>query len=274
MPESIVVTGAAGHLGSKLTTHLAARGHRVVGLDVKPASDGPVPIYAADLSRLDEGWMARLRGQDAIVHLAADRSPGAGWRTVVPHNIDAVLNLFEAARRAEVPRMVYASSNWVLGGHRFGKGRLGVDTQPDPVNPYGMSKLMGERIGAHFVAAHGMSVICARIGWAQWTHQNRPGPHMAMGRWGQLMWLSDRDFLDGMTAAATVPFSGFAVVNLMSDNPGMRWSLDETRSVLGISPRDGEAASLPLRVRLSEWGAWLTKVGMPRLMGRLTGSDW
>ncbi len=273
MGKNIVVTGAAGHLGSKLAAHLRAAGHRVTGLDLN-ATPGPVPIHAADLSRSDGDWPALLEGQDAIVHLAADRSPDAAWASVVPHNIDAVLNLFEAARRAGVRRVVFASSNWVLGGYRFRTDRLRPDTVPDPVNPYGVSKLMGERIGAHFAAAHGLDVICLRIGWTQWTHGNRPGAHMAMGRWGQEMWLSDRDFLDGVTAAATVRFDGFAVVNLMSDNPGMRWSLEETRVVLGFSPRDGAAARLPLRVRATEWGAWLAQVGVPRLVARLTGAEW
>lgn len=260
-------------LGSKLADHLAGKGHRVTGLDLK-AVDAPVPIHAADLSRIDGDWPEHFKGQDAIVHLAAERSPDAGWKTVVPNNIDAVLNLFEAARQAGVPRVVFASSNWVLGGYRFRRDRLGANTLPDPVNPYGMSKLVGERIGAHFAAAHGMTVICTRIGWTQWTNGNRPGPHMAMGRWGQRMWLSDRDFLNGMTAAATAPASGFAAVNLMSDNPGMRWSLDETRAVLGFSPQDGAAARLPLRVRLTEFGAWMAQVGVPRLVARLTGASW
>ncbi len=188
--------------------------------------------------------------------------------------MDAVLNLFEAARQAGVPRVVFASSNWVMGGRRFDGTRLDARITPDPVTPYGMSKLMGERVGAHYAAVHGMTVICTRIGWTQWTHDNRPGPHMAMGRWGQLMWLSDRDFCEGMTAAATAPASGFAVVNMVSDNPGMRWSLDEMRGVLGFSPKDGAAARLPLRLRLTEFGAWMAQVGVPRLVSKLTRASW
>ena len=118
------------------------------------------------------------------------------------------------------------------------------------------------------------AVIATRIGWTQWTHGNQPGPHMAMGRWGQLMWLSDRDFLSGMTAAATTPATGFVVVNLMSNNPGMRWSLEETRRALGFTPQDGAPATLPLPVRLKEFGAWLSQTGIPRLMKRMTGPDW
>jgi NAD+ dependent glucose-6-phosphate dehydrogenase len=269
----ILVTGAAGHLGGKLSQHLSELGHVVTGLDLVPRT-GSVAINPVDLSRLDPELQSHFEGQDVVVHLAADRSPQSGWSTVTPHNIDAVLNVFEAARRAQVARVVFASSNWVLGGYRFQCNRLAADTPPDPVNPYGMSKLAGERIGAHFAAAHGMTVICTRIGWTQWTHDNQPGPHMAMGTWGQEMWLSDHDFLEGMTAAATAPAQGFAIVNLMSDNPGMRWSLEETRRVLGFSPKDGARAQRPLRVRLTEIGARLTQVTIPGLVKRLSGRDW
>lgn len=270
----ILVTGATGHLGHKLSTHLVAAGLQVTGLDIQSRQDSSFPIVAADLSRYSEAWTSYFAGQDAIIHLAADRAPEAQWASVIPNNIDAVLNLFEAARVNKVPRVVFASSNWVLGGYRFSDEPLGADTTPLPVNAYGMSKLIGERIGAHYASIHGMTVIAARIGWTQWTHGNQPGPHMAMGRWGQLMWLSDRDFLDGMTNAATAPSTGFAIVNLMSNNPGMRWSLEETRRVLGFTPQDGAAARLPLSVRIKEFGAWLSQSGIPNAVRKLTGADW
>jgi NAD+ dependent glucose-6-phosphate dehydrogenase len=60
----------------------------------------------------------------------------------------------------------------------------------------------------------------------------------------------------------------------MSNNPGMRWSLDETRTVLGFTPQDGAPAQLPLGVRFKEIGAWLAQVGVPRLVAKLTGSGW
>ena len=105
-----------------------------------------------------------------------------------------------------------------------------------------MSKLFCERTGEYFSRYHRLSVICLRIGWTQWTHDNRPGPHMAMGRWGQEMWLSDRDFLNGMVAAISAVDVDFAVLNLMSDNPGMRWDIGETERLIGYVPEDGSAA--------------------------------
>jgi NAD+ dependent glucose-6-phosphate dehydrogenase len=54
----------------------------------------------------------------------------------------------------------------------------------------------------------------------------------------------------------------------------MRWSLDETREVLGFSPEDGAPARLPLRLRLKEFGARLAQADVPRLVARLTGANW
>ena len=269
----IIVTGSNGHLGGRIARHLKAEGHEITGFDLT-AADEPVTTHAADLSRFDAAWVDLLRGQDVIVHLAASRDPYSPFDAVIPNNIDATLNLFEAARQAGVKRVVFASSNWVVGGYRFRETGLGAGTTPFPVSPYGMSKLMGERIGAHYAAVHGLTVIAARIGWTQWTHDNIPGPHMSMGRWGQLMWLSDRDFLGEMTAAATVPLTGFHIVNFVSNNPGMRWSLQELRETLGYEPLDGAAAQLPLSVRLKEFGAWLRVEAVPGLMARMTGQGW
>jgi hypothetical protein len=67
---------------------------------------------------------------------------------------------------------------------------------------------------------------------------------MTMGRWGQQMWLSDRDLCQAMERAVLVADVPFAVLNLMSDNPGMRWDIEETKRVIGYAPRDGHVAVL------------------------------
>lgn len=149
--------------------------------------------------------------------------------------------------------MVFASSNWVLGGYRFTDERLTPELTPWPVNAYGMAKLAGERIGKSFAERHGLSVICFRIGYAQREPGNRPGPHMAWGLWGQAMWLSDRDLCQGFEKAVLAPPElRFAVLNLMSDNPGMRWDLSETRRLLGYAPQDGAAPVITEEVAREE----------------------
>ena len=56
------------------------------------------------------------------------------------------------------------------------------------------------------------------------------------------MWLSDRDLCHGVERAVFAEHVPFAVLNLISDNPGMRWDIDETRRVIGYMPRDGHRA--------------------------------
>lgn len=244
----VLITGAGGHLGRKLFDALENDpSYTVSGIDIRPV-DHP-DIHIADLSG-DNSWVGLLEGVDVIVHLAGDREPAATWPSAIKHNMDATLTLYHHAAAQGVGRVVLASSNWVHGDKRFTRDALNSATPPGPVNAYGMSKLFCERTGAYFARYHGLSVICLRIGWTQWTHGNQPGPHMAMGRWGQEMWLSDRDFLSGMRSAIEAKDVSFAALNLMSDNPGMRWDIDETRRVIGYVPQDGSPAKITPIIRL------------------------
>ena len=244
----VLLTGAGGDLGRKLFDALEeVPGYTVSGIDIK-AVDHP-DIHTADLSG-DDGWTHLFEGVNVIVHLAGDREPAATWPSAITHNMDATLALYHHAAAMGVDRVVLASSNWVQADKRFTRDKLNSATPPGPVNAYGMSKLFCERTGAYFAKHHGLSVICLRIGWTQWTHNNQPGPHMAMGRWGQEMWLSDRDFLNGMRAAIDATHVSFAALNLMSDNPGMRWDIEETKQVLGYAPQDGAPAKVTPSIRL------------------------
>ncbi|WP_164659548.1 NAD(P)-dependent oxidoreductase [Tropicibacter sp. Alg240-R139] len=244
----VLITGAGGHLGRKLFDFLAEqRGFTVIGLDIRPV-DHP-DIHVADFGETPD-WARHFENVDVIVHLAGDREPGASWESSIRNNMDATLTLYHQAAEKGVSRVVLASSNWLHGDKRFSDEVLNSQTPPGPVNAYGMSKLFCERTGKYFADMHGLSVICMRIGWTQWTHDNQPGPHMAMGRWGQEMWLSDQDFLLGMHAAITAKNVSFATLNLMSDNPGMRWDLEETKRVIGYQPRDGAAAKVPLSLAI------------------------
>lgn len=239
----VFITGAGGHLGRKLFDALEQEtGFHVSGIDLRPV-DHP-RIYTADLSE-DHSWIEYLTGVDVIVHLAGDREPTATWASAIKHNMDATLSLYHHAAAYGVKRVILASSNWIHGDKRFTDDILNGSTDPGPINAYGMSKLFGERSGAYFAKYYDISIICLRIGWTQWTHDNKPGPHMAMGRWGQEMWLSDRDFLNGMKAAIAAPKVQFAALNLMSNNPGMRWDLEETKRVIGYNPQDGSPAEVP-----------------------------
>jgi NAD+ dependent glucose-6-phosphate dehydrogenase len=236
---TVLITGARGNIGGKLRAHFRALGWTLRLLDVETGGD--TAIVAADLSTWDDGWARHFADVDAVVHLAGDPSPSASWESVQRLNIDLTQNVYEAAVRNGARRLVFASSNWVMAGYRPAEGRLDTAAAPYPINPYGVSKLMGERMGRSYHERWGMQVVCLRIGYCQ-RGDNLPGPQMGMGRWGQLMWLSDRDLCHGTERAVLADGVGFAVLNLMSDNPGMRWDLDTTRQAIGYTPRDGAAA--------------------------------
>lgn len=263
----VMITGAGGHLGRKLFDTLEATdGFSVSGVDIRPV-DHP-NIHTVDLSG-DPDWAGLFQGVNVIVHLAGDREPEATWSSAIKHNMDTTLTLYHHAQKNGVSRVVLASSNWVQGDKRFSDDKLSEDTPPGPINAYGMSKLFCERTGEYFSEHHGLSVICLRIGWTQWTHDNQPGPHMAMGRWGQEMWLSDRDFLAGMICAIKAKDVGFAALNLMSDNPGMRWDLTATKEKIGYVPQDGSPAQVNPVLATKSFLKWAVTVSLPQLFNRM-----
>ncbi len=272
MTKTVAITGATGNIGKKLRRHFEALGWTLRLLDV---TDGGDPaVYASDLAVWNESWAARLAGVDAVVLLAGDPSPRSPWRAITRLNLDLTLNVYEAAARGKAKRVIFASSNWTMAGHRFAGGDLPTDREPYPVNAYGASKLFGERLGRSYSDRWGLSAICFRIGYCQ-RGENLPGAHMGWGEWGQQMWLSDRDLAQGFEKAVTAPdHVRFAVLNLMSANPGMRWDIETTRKTIGYAPLDGHAPEITpeqragadqaraARARIEEAEAWLNEARM------------
>lgn len=248
--KTILITGAAGNLGDKLRRHLEDR-YPLRLLDINPRSDAD--IVAADLSRWDEHWVRRFEGVDTVVHLAADPTAHVNWTGVVAPNVDALIHIYQAAALGKVRRIIYASSNHVMGGYaddpngtvlttdipaRPGARYVSLGEQRDST-PYGSAKLFGERLGKCFADAHALSVIAVRIGWV------RPGANRAedvpveRGPWFRLMWLSNRDYCSLMECCIEAdPAIRFVVVNGMSANAGMRWDVEHTRRVVGFVPKD------------------------------------
>lgn len=235
MSRTVLITGARGNLGTKLRAHCTQLGWTTRLLD--RTAGGDPAITEADLSAYDESWATLATNADAIIHLAGDPSPSASWASVQRLNIDLTQNVYEAAARHGAKRVIFASSNWTMAGHRFADFPLTTTHEAAPVNPYGVSKLIGERIGRAFAEHRGVSSISLRIGYCQ-TGDNLPGPHMGWGRWGQQMWLSNRDLCQAMERAVLAENIPFTVLNLMSNNPGMRWDIETTRRTIGYAPRD------------------------------------
>jgi uronate dehydrogenase len=160
--RKILITGAAGDVGSRLTTLLRDT-YRLRLSDIKiPAGLGAdAEFIPADLS--DRAAVERaVAGVDGIVHLGGFSVEGQ-WDTILHSNIIGCYNLFEAARLAQVPRVVFASSNHAVGFYPRQR-RIGTEVAVRPDSRYGVSKAFGEAVGALYAYKHGLRVTCLRIG--------------------------------------------------------------------------------------------------------------
>lgn len=247
----IVLTGAAGNLGRKLRAHWNGR-HDVEGMDVDTRGDQT--ITQADLTRFDAGWAARFGGRDVIVHCAANGSPAQDW-SEAQRNIIGTFNVLEAARAGGVRRVVFISSNHVMGAYqdqpephtlttalppRPGAAWRRHDGQPVTSHDYGMGKLCGEEIARSFAATHRLEAICVRVGWVQPGDNRVEDMPPSMDEWTRLMWLSNGDLCRLLDACVSAPLpERFVIVNGMSANRGMRWDIGGARDAIGYTPRDG-----------------------------------
>lgn len=234
MTRTILITGAAGNIGGKLAAHFRqTRTYDLRLLDRRAEGD----ILPADFGVWDESWARHFEGVDTVIHLAGNPSGKTNWASARRDNIGGTQHVLRAARQAQVRRVVFASTNQVMLGYRFKQGPVTTDLPPAPLSPYGISKLMGEELGRAFHEETGIDFLALRIGYFQ-AGENRPGAHMGIGVWGQSMWLSNRDMIQAVERAIEAGPIGFAVVNLVSNNIGMRWDIAHTKQVIGYVPLD------------------------------------
>ena len=161
--QSVLMTGAAGGIGTRLRTLLKGVYPRLRLSDLKTPTDlkPDEEFVAADLA--DMAAVERIvAGVDGIIHLGGFSVEGP-WETIHSANIVGCYNLFEAAHRARVKRVVFASSNHAVGFYPRSR-RIGIDHRVRPDSRYGVSKAFGEALGALYAFKHGMRVTCIRIG--------------------------------------------------------------------------------------------------------------
>jgi uronate dehydrogenase len=226
----LLITGAAGRIGTVLRGGLPERGWALRSLDVAPLPDtrpGEEHVLA-DVTDLD-AMVAATAGASAVVHLAGI-SGESTWPAISHANIEGTYCALEAARRSGVQRVVLASSNHATGyTPRPGEGLLTeADAPHRPDTYYGVSKVAMEGLGSLYVDRYGMDVVCLRIGSAF------PEPTTLR----QLAtWLSPADQVNLVDAALRAPAPGFSVVWGVSANTRNWWDLSAARA-LGYQPVD------------------------------------
>jgi uronate dehydrogenase len=235
---TILMTGASGRIGSMLRTRLARPGRTLRLLDVipPPAVDGVSPgageevvlASVTDLAALTEA----SAGADAVIHLAG--LPGeAPWERVLEVSIQGGYAVFEAARQAGVPRVIFASSNHAVGFTPRSAFPVPDYAFPAPDTYYGVSKVAVEGLAALYHYRYGLDTICVRI----LSCLERPRSVRSLSTW-----LSPDDAGRLFEACLAAERPGFRVIFGVSANTRGGWvSLDEARA-FGYEPRDDAEA--------------------------------
>lgn len=225
---TVLLTGAAGRLGTALRGGLPALGWELRCLD-RVAVPGEPEAVVAELDD-EAALLDAARGADAVVHLAGH--PGErDFPELVRNNILGSYHLYEAVRREGVPRVVAASSNHAVGFARCpdtGQPPIPVDGPHRPDTFYGLTKCVGEDLAELYWARTGIETVSLRIG----ACYERPRNARELS-----IWLSHGDLVRLVHAALTAPRVGHTVVNGVSDNT--RGVLDlSTARRLGYRPLD------------------------------------
>jgi nucleoside-diphosphate-sugar epimerase len=257
--KRVLITGAEGLIGSTLRRRLAGR-YELRSLTWQPVAG--VDSHVGDIADYDAIRPA-FEGVDAVVQLAGHATMDATWEQALHSNIIGIRNVFEAALRAGVERVVYASSNHAVGRfendgmpeiYRPGQTKFPIVDHTVPWRPdsmYGVSKAFGEAIGRYYAEVEGLTVLCLRIGSV--TPSDDPaapiGPKTAFWldlsdeekRWRQAAtWLSHRDLtqLVDRCLATELPRGHFDIFYGVSNNAGRFWDLAHAEDVIGFRPAD------------------------------------
>ncbi len=227
-PRTVLLTGAAGGLGTLMRELLPAYGYQLRLLDLRPVEGEPEAVTAdlTDTAALREA----VRGVDAIIHLAGI-SLEAPFEKILHSNIEGTYRLYEAAREEGVGRIVFASSNHAVGftpRPSTTEPLIPVTTPHRPDTYYGLSKSFGEDLAQLYWDLHGIETVSVRIGSCF--------PEPATVRMLSI-WMSPADGARLIHAALTAEDVGHTVVYGSSANTRLWWDLSGARA-LGYEPQD------------------------------------
>jgi len=225
--KRIVLTGAAGRLGSYLREPLSKLSEELVSSDIV---DDIGKLYSnehymkADIAEMDD-IMSLLKGADMVVHFGAYVDEGPFEKLLGPNFIGAY-NIWEAAFQNDLKRVVYASSIHAVGMYPKNEF-IGTDVPHRPDTFYGLAKCFAEDLGSLYWDKRGLESVHMRIlSCAQVTNPRAVGS-----------WLSYDDLIQLVEKSVTTPVTGFSIVYGVSNND--RAPVDNTNaSHLGYCPKD------------------------------------
>lgn len=263
----VLLTGASGRVGTAILDHLDGHDVALLDRDEPPERHADADFHRADVRELEPVREA-LSGRDAVVHLAADPRCDASWERAHEVNIGGTRTVLEAARRAGVEQVAFASSNHVQGMYEVEGAPaiyepdhgLTVD-HTDPIRPdsyYGTSKAAGEHLGRQYVEVyddppdqfHALRICSVRT--PEYDHPfgnaeravdageiDRGSDAYAESVARQrAMWHSRRDLATLVDRCLAHREPGFDVFYGVSDNERRWFDLSHARETIGYEPRD------------------------------------
>jgi uronate dehydrogenase len=226
--QRLLLTGAAGGLGKVLRERLQPCAEVIRLSDIgamapaASAAEEVVPCDLADKQAVD----ALVAGCDAIVHLGGV-SVERPFEEILEANIKGIFHVYEAARRHGVKRVVFASSNHVIGFYKQDE-RIDASAARRPDGYYGLSKSFGEDMAQFYFDRHGIETVSIRIG------SSFPEP---LNRRMMSTWLSYRDLTTLIEKSLFTPDVKHTVVYGVSANRDVWWD-NSAAAHLGFVPQD------------------------------------
>jgi uronate dehydrogenase len=241
--EHVLITGAGGLVGRVLRERLGAT-YDLATADVRRGRG----LERADMTRQAQADRI-MKGVDVVIDLASAHWQKP-WSVVLRNNIPAVWATLEAARRSGVRRVVYASSNHVMGMYErdqpFARILAGDYQGLDPATlpritssmpvrpdtPYGVGKVLAEAAGRYYAEEHGLSVLCLRIGSLNYASRPSTTRHFST-----LITHDDMERLIRCCIEAPSERS-FGIYYGVSANTWRIWDIDDAAQALGYEPQD------------------------------------
>ncbi|HVZ09675.1 NAD-dependent epimerase/dehydratase family protein [Rhodopila sp.] len=225
--DRVLITGAAGAIGTALRAGLRGTWRHLRLTDVRPVADlanneEAVIADIADRAALD-GMMRDVR---AVVHLAGM----IGHYTLEDLfrvNARGLFDVFESARLAGVERIIFASSNHAFGCYPITE-TVSPALPPRPDSLYGVFKVWGEVMLQNYYDRHAIRSVSLRIG----TYRSKPIDQRSLATW-----LSPRDVVHLVDVSLRHPDPGCLIVNGYSNNTRLK-TRDPNWATLGYQPRD------------------------------------
>jgi len=261
--EKVLVTGVYGLIAGDIYSYLQSKPEKyeAYGLArrrypsdrVEEGRSLDIPddrFFLANLTDL-EALEQAMQGMDVVVQMAADPNADGDWESILASNVIGARNVFEAAHRAGVKRLIFASSIMVSWGYlsdeefkvvsegRYDEiapeemPRVTHESAVRPTSLYPASKVWGEAVARYYSDIHGMSVICLRIGWV--NREDHPHSH----GWARGGWCSRWDMVQMVERSIRAPEDlRFDIFYVLSNNKYNWADIDRARRVIGYAPED------------------------------------